>query len=132
MGVIRKKQQLCILPFLTPIVLLALVIFALISVILFYLFLKIFIYLFGCARSQLQHTGSSLPHAGSLVAACGLLVAAYGIQFPDQGSNPGPLHWERGILTTGPPGKSLVGTSVILKYLAYILFFFFFNIFIGV
>ena len=37
----------------------------------------IFIYL-GCARSQLQHTGSSswsaqLPHAGSLVAACGLL-----------------------------------------------------------
>ena len=27
--------------------------------------------------------------------------------FPDQGSNPGPLHWECGVLTTGPPGKSL-------------------------
>ena len=24
---------------------------------------------------------------------------------PDQGSN--PLHWERGVLTTGPPGKPL-------------------------
>ena len=29
---------------------------------------------------------SSVQHAGSLVAACG-------IQCPDQGSNPGPLHW---------------------------------------
>ena len=25
--------------------------------------------------------------------------------FPDQGCNPGPLHWEHGILATGPPGK---------------------------
>ena len=24
----------------------------------------------------------------------------------DQGSNPGPLHWEQGVLTTGSPGKS--------------------------
>ena len=23
-----------------------------------------------------------------------------------QGSNPGPLHWEHGVLATGPPGKS--------------------------
>ena len=23
-----------------------------------------------------------------------------------QGSNPGPLHWKRGVLATGPPGKS--------------------------
>ena len=38
---------------------------------------------------------------------CWVLVVAYGIQFPDQGSNPGPQHWERGLLTTGPPGKSL-------------------------
>ena len=29
-----------------------------------------------------------------------------GILFPDQGSNPGPLHWEHGVLATGPPGKS--------------------------
>ena len=38
-------------------------------------------------------------HARSLVAPCG-------IQFPDQGLNPGPLHWERRVLATGPPRKS--------------------------
>ena len=26
--------------------------------------------------------------------------------FPDQGSNPCPLQWKHGVLTTGPPGKS--------------------------
>ena len=31
-----------------------------------------------------------------------LLVAACGIKFPDQGSNPGPLHWKSGVLATGP------------------------------
>ena len=36
-----------------------------------------------------------------------VLVAACGIWFPDQGSNPGPLHWELGALAPGPPGKSL-------------------------
>ena len=36
-----------------------------------------------------------------------LLIAACGIQFPDQGSNLGPLHWEHGGLATGPPGMSL-------------------------
>ena len=30
-----------------------------------------------------------------------------GSQFPDQGSNPRPLHWKRRVLTTGQPGKSL-------------------------
>ena len=25
--------------------------------------------------------------------------------FPDQGSNPCPLHWKHGVLTTGPPGS---------------------------
>ena len=29
-----------------------------------------------------------------------------GSQFPNQGSNPCPLHWVLGVLTTGPPGKS--------------------------
>ena len=38
---------------------------------------------------------------------CQVLVAAHGIQFPDQGLNPSPLHWELGVLATGPPGKSL-------------------------
>ena len=60
----------------------------------------LFIYLFGLVGSQLQHAGSLLQHAGSLVAACELLVMAYGIQFPDQGSNPDPLHWERRVLAT--------------------------------
>ena len=27
--------------------------------------------------------------------------------FSPQGSNPGPLHWEHGVLATGPQGKSL-------------------------
>ena len=35
----------------------------------------------------------------------GTLSSACGIQFPDYGLNPGPLHWEHGVLATGPPGK---------------------------
>ena len=38
--------------------------------------------------------------------ACELLVAACGIWYPNQGLNQGPLHWEHGVLATGPPGKS--------------------------
>ena len=33
-------------------------------------------------------------------------------QFPDQGLNLGPLHWECGVLATGPLGKS---PSVVLE-----------------
>ena len=51
------------------------------------------IYLFDCA-------GSPLQQVGSLVVACG-------IQFPDQGLNRGPLHWEYEVLAPGPPEKSL-------------------------
>ena len=58
-----------------------------------YVYLLTYLFLFGCARSQSQHAGS--------------LVEAYGIQFPAQGSNPGPLHWEPRVLATEPPGKSL-------------------------
>ena len=53
------------------------------------------------------YTGSQLRHVGSLAAALKLLVSACGIQFLDQGSNPGPLHWKRGALTAGPAGKAL-------------------------
>ena len=35
-----------------------------------------------------------------------VLVVACGIWFPDQGSNPGSLHWECGVPATGAPGKS--------------------------
>ena len=44
-----------------------------------------------------------------LVAACGILYLQRvgSSSLPDHGSNPGPLRWERGVLTTGPPEKSL-------------------------
>ena len=69
-----------------------------------------YIYLFGCARSQLWHSGSfivacellsscgawvslQLRHAGSLVVALGLSsCGAQAQQFPDQGPNPSPLN----------------------------------------
>ena len=58
-------------------------------------------YLFGCARFQLWHVGST---------SCDMLldspVAAYRIQFPDQVWNLGAPHWERRVSATGPPGKS--------------------------
>ena len=37
-----------------------------------------------------------------------LLVVACGVYFPDQGLNPGRLHWELRVPTTGPPGKSFL------------------------
>ena len=43
-----------------------------------------------------------LQQEGSLI-----FLAACGIQFPDQGLNPGPLHWECRVLVTEPAGKSL-------------------------
>ena len=53
----------------------------------------------SCSTWDLQ---SSLGHGESLVVECKLLVAECGILFPDKGSNPGPLHWENGVLATGP------------------------------
>ena len=41
-----------------------------------------------------------------LLAVSYELVEPCGIQFPDQGSNPGPLLCEPGVLATGPPGES--------------------------
>ena len=45
----------------------------------------------------------------SFLCGCGMqtLVLACGICFPDQESNLSPLHWEHGVLATGPPGKFL-------------------------
>ena len=78
-------------------------------------FFYIYTYLFDCSASQLQHVGSSiffknLQHGGFLVAACE-------IQFPDQGSNPDPLHWEHRILATGPPGKSHNRSQICCRHL---------------
>ena len=36
------------------------------------------------------------------------VFVACGIQFPDQGLNLGPLHWELGVLATGPQGSPCV------------------------
>ena len=40
--------------------------------------------------------------------ACKFLVVAHEIYFPDQGLNLGPLHWEGGVLATGPLDPPLV------------------------
>ena len=48
----------------------------------------------------------------SLWYASELLVEACGIYFPVQEWNPGPLHWEHGVLATRPPGKSQVPGSL--------------------
>ena len=37
---------------------------------------------------------------------CWVSVVALEIYFPDQGLNPGCLHWEHGVLDAGPPGES--------------------------
>ena len=75
--------------------------------------LYFYLFLFGCARSQVQQERSSwtgarpsLPHVKFLVVACELSIVASGILFPDQGSNLSPLHWERRVLATRPPGNS--------------------------
>ena len=46
-------------------------------------------------------------HVGSICSTGDLLAVTCGIWFPDQGSNSNSLHWELGVLATGPPGKSL-------------------------
>ena len=40
------------------------------------------------------------------LAASGLICNMQDL-VPDQGLNPGPLHWELRVSATGPPGKSL-------------------------
>ena len=50
--------------------------------------------LFDCARSYLGHTGSLI------------FAVACGVHFPDLGLNLGPLHWECGVSTIGPLGRS--------------------------
>ena len=59
-----------------------------------------FIYLFGCARSQVLHTES--------------LAVEGGIQFPNQGSNLGPLHWASKPLDHW--GSPKCGTIVVIHF----------------
>ena len=48
-----------------------------------------------------------------LIWLCRVLVAACGIQCPDQGWNPGPVHWEFGVFALdhqgSPPAAFLLG-----------------------
>ena len=82
----------------------------------------LFIYLFGCSGSQLRPVGSLVaahrlscstcaPQMQQVISqlqhANSQLRHACWNQFSDQGSNPCPLRWEHGVLTTVPPGKSL-------------------------
>ena len=45
-----------------------------------------------------------------VVVVVGVFLATqrgvWDLMFPDQGSNPHPLQWKHGVLTTGLPGKS--------------------------
>ena len=93
------------------------------SIFLSFLFVVVVKYLFiWLGQRQCSHTRSLLRYAGSLVVACELLVAARGIQFSDQASNLGPVHWEHGVLATGPPGNSfflpfLLHQTILLLFL---------------
>ena len=59
---------------------------------LFFFFLSILVFLFIWLQQL-------------LVATCKLLVVTCGIWFPDQQSNPGPLHWAHGVSAAGAPGS---------------------------
>ena len=47
-----------------------------------------------CVLIYLGCNGSSLQYAGSVIMALGPSLGMWDLTFPDQGSNPGPLHWE--------------------------------------
>ena len=75
---------------------------------LFFLKKKKSVYFYLSALGLCRSTGalwSLLWSARPLLATRELLVVAGGIWFPDQGLNLGPLHWELGVLATGPAGK---------------------------
>ena len=59
----------------------------------------------GTGRSAAQVALCTLYVLLFIYWAASVLVVAYGIWFPDQGWNPGPLHWGHGVLATGQPGK---------------------------
>ena len=51
---------------------------------------------------NLAASGLNFSMQGLIVVACELLVAVCETQFPDEGLNPGPWHWELGALAAGP------------------------------
>ena len=85
-------------------------------------FFYIFAYLLGCVKSQLWHVASSLRCADSVVEAgglwsrgfrsCGtwtsLLLRTWDLSFPNEGSNPYPLHRKMYSYPLDHQGKSLL------------------------
>ena len=67
------------------------------------LFIKNFFKLIMLYFHFIQFKTLSSPYPPSYILA----AQHAGSLFPDQGSNSGSLGWERGVLTTGSPGKSL-------------------------
>ena len=71
-------------------------------------FLIFIILIIGLHWVLIMHVGSLIslaPLRDHLVVAGKCLVAGYGIEFLDQLLNSGLLHWEHGVVPTGPPGK---------------------------
>ena len=89
------------------------------------MFIWFFFFLFGSFQNLLLCSTFFFLISIYLAAPClncgrrDLLVEACGIQFPHQRLNPGHLHWERGVLATGPPVKSLISAflTVIILWL---------------
>ena len=101
----------------------------------------------GNMESQpLDHQGSL--HADFLVAACGLLLSCgmqtlscsmptlscsprAGSSSPTRDRTRAPLHWEHGVLSTGPPGKSL-STCTLFSPNKHFTCFTTFHLFVGI
>ena len=84
----------------------------------FFFFFNSWVFLFiSLAASGLSCStlDLSLWCIGSSVVACRLSCRKASGIFPDQGSNPCPLHWKvDGFLTTGPPGMSLYSLFLVV------------------
>ena len=73
--------------------------------------LENFEHYFASVWNELQHVWDELwllQHVGFLIMACKLLDEASKTYISEQWWNPGPLHWEFGVLTTEPEVKSLI------------------------
>ena len=67
--------------------------------------------------SSLQHLESSVCTVASGIFSWGMQTRSCSMWdiVSRQGMNPGPLHWEGGVLATGPPEKSLEFFVVVVQ-----------------
>ena len=61
---------------------------------------------------RLQIMGSQKLDATERLNNVNSEAASCGIQLPAQGLNPGPRHWDCGVLATGPPGRPQIRENV--------------------